>query len=97
MKKNDMIMIKDICKLQQIEDFLNLQQNESINNSEILLTIDWSVTLRLLKITGRTITIFNEYNVNLFKIKIRAKKLPTLDNLIKRKPHVYKDTYNCSM
>jgi hypothetical protein len=43
------------------------------------------------------VTSFDEHNVNVFKVKLRAEELPTLDNLIKRKPHVYKSNLMCSM
>ncbi|CAB5374838.1 unnamed protein product [Rhizophagus irregularis] len=81
---------------QWIEEFFNLHRNDCWNNSEMLTEIDWSSTFRVLK--GNTeLTNFSEHELNSFKVKIRTKELPTLDNLVKRKPHVYSSKWKCPM
>ncbi|CAG8744288.1 3929_t:CDS:2 [Rhizophagus irregularis] len=62
----------------------------------MLTEIDWSSTFRVLK--GNTeLTNFSEHELNSFKVKIRTEELPTLDNLVKRKPHVYSSKWKCPM
>ncbi|CAB4444867.1 unnamed protein product [Rhizophagus irregularis] len=41
------------------------------------------------------LTNFTEHELNSFKVKIRTEELPTLDNLVKRKPHVYNSKWKC--
>ncbi|PKY37365.1 hypothetical protein RhiirA4_450213 [Rhizophagus irregularis] len=79
-----------------IEEFFNLHRNECWNNSETLAEIEWPCTFRVLK-GNMELTNFSEYELNSFKVKIRTEELPTLDNLIKRKPHVYSSKWKCPM
>ncbi|GBC42829.2 uncharacterized protein OCT59_008093 [Rhizophagus irregularis] len=65
-----------------------LHRNEYWNNSETLIKIEWSSMFRVLK-GNIELTNFTEYKLNLFKVKIWTKKLLTLDNLVKKKPHIY--------
>ncbi|RGB27914.1 hypothetical protein C1646_768497 [Rhizophagus diaphanus] len=95
-EKDVTIMIKHIRETQQIEEFFNLHRNEYWNNSETLAEIDWSSTFKVLK--GNTeLTNFSEHELNSFKVKIRTEELPILDNLFKRKPHVYNSKWKCPM
>uniref|UniRef100_U9T8M0 Uncharacterized protein n=1 Tax=Rhizophagus irregularis (strain DAOM 181602 / DAOM 197198 / MUCL 43194) TaxID=747089 RepID=U9T8M0_RHIID len=55
----------------------------------MLAEIKWPYTFKVFK-GNIELTNFSEYELNLFKVKIRTKELPILDNLIKRKLHVYK-------
>ncbi|CAB4432903.1 unnamed protein product [Rhizophagus irregularis] len=70
--------------------------NEYWNNSETLAEIEWPCMFRVLK-GNMELTNFSEYELNSFKVKIRTEELPTLDNLIKRKPHVYSFKWKCPM
>ncbi|POG78544.1 hypothetical protein GLOIN_2v1766738 [Rhizophagus irregularis DAOM 181602=DAOM 197198] len=85
-----------LMETQWIEEFFNLHRNECWNNSETLAEIEWSCTFRVLK-GNMELTNFSEHELNLFKVKIRTEELPTLDNLIKRKPHVYSSKWKCPM
>uniref|UniRef100_U9STV3 RNase H type-1 domain-containing protein n=1 Tax=Rhizophagus irregularis (strain DAOM 181602 / DAOM 197198 / MUCL 43194) TaxID=747089 RepID=U9STV3_RHIID len=95
-EKEVTIMIKHIRETQWIEEFFNLHRNDCWNNSEMLTEIDWSSTFRVLK--GNTkLTNFSEHELNSFKVKIWTEELPTLDNLVKRKPHVYSSKWKYPM
>ncbi|CAB4462627.1 unnamed protein product [Rhizophagus irregularis] len=95
-EKEVTIMIKHIRETQWIEEFFNLHRNDCWNNSEMLTEIDWSSMFRVLK--GNTeLTNFSKHELNSFKVKIRTEELPTLDNLVKRKPHVYSSKWKCPM
>ncbi|RGB27790.1 hypothetical protein C1646_768655 [Rhizophagus diaphanus] len=88
------IDLKLSLETQWIEEFFNLHRNEYWNNFKTLAEIDWSSMFKVLK--GNTeLTNFSEHELNSFKIKIRAEELPTLDNLIKRKPHIYNSKWKC--
>ncbi|PKY29750.1 hypothetical protein RhiirB3_474549 [Rhizophagus irregularis] len=95
-EKEVTIMIKHIRETQWIEEFFNLHRNECWNNSETLAEIEWPYTFRVLK-GNMELTNFSEHELNSFKVKIRTEELPTLDNLIKRKPHVYSSKWKCPM
>ncbi|CAB4443902.1 unnamed protein product [Rhizophagus irregularis] len=95
-EKEVTIMIKHIRETQWIEEFFNLHRNECWNNSETLAEIEWPCTFRVLK-GNMELTNFSEHELNSFKVKIRTEELPTLDNLIKRKPHVYSSKWKCPM
>ncbi|PKK61788.1 hypothetical protein RhiirC2_718175 [Rhizophagus irregularis] len=95
-EKEVTIMIKHIRETQWIEEFFNLHRNDCWNNSEMFTEIDWSSTFRVLK--GNTeLTNFSEHELNSFKVKIQIEELPTLDNLVKRKPHVYSSKWKYPM
>ncbi|CAB4413243.1 unnamed protein product [Rhizophagus irregularis] len=87
-----------ISSPKKLEFNVNITDNPSAfkNNSETLAEIEWSSTFRVLK--GNTeLTNFIEHELNLFKVKIWTEELPTLDNLIKRKPYVYNSKWKCPM
>ncbi|CAB4445336.1 unnamed protein product [Rhizophagus irregularis] len=95
-EKEVTVMIKHIREAQWIKEFFNLHRNEYWNNSETLAEIEWSSTFRVFKVNTE-LTNFIEHKLNSFKVKIRIEELPTLDNLVKRKPHVYNSKWKCPM
>ncbi|GBC44739.2 hypothetical protein GLOIN_2v1879071 [Rhizophagus irregularis DAOM 181602=DAOM 197198] len=59
---------------------------------EILLLIQAKVLKGNIKLTN-----FSEHELNSFKVKIQTEELPILDNLVKRKSHVYSSKWKCSI
>ncbi|PKY50455.1 hypothetical protein RhiirA4_466959 [Rhizophagus irregularis] len=92
----DLIFIDPRLLMYRGNLYWNNNPIEKENNSETLAEIEWSSTFRVLK--GNTeLTNFIEHELNLFKVKIWTEELPTLDNLIKRKPYVYNSKWKCPM
>ncbi|RGB23812.1 hypothetical protein C1646_773959 [Rhizophagus diaphanus] len=65
------------------------------DKKELLELIDWKISLKLNTIEQQ-FTLFEDYYLQSFRIKICCNELPTCANLKKRKPDLYDDSWKCN-
>ncbi|CAB4429683.1 unnamed protein product [Rhizophagus irregularis] len=72
-----------------------LNRNRIKYQSEVLELIDWKISLKLNYI-DQHYTLFEDYFLQSFRIKICCNELPTCVNLKKRKSDLYDDSWKCN-
>ena len=80
--------INDIFEARFMEEFLSLNRNNKYTVCK-LEKIDWKVTYEMIKGFAKDNSLEDHF-LCLFCAKIRGNELPTVENLIKRNPKLYK-------
>ena len=79
-----------------MEEFLKLNRNNKYNNTYYTNLIHWQSTYDIIKHMAQDVSLEN-HNIRSFAVKIRCNELPTINNLVKRNPELYKGIWRCSV